>query len=68
MLNMKGILEAAPWVFSVLEEEGIGIIEEIGLQFTDIVENISFMQRNENKCAVEKQRYYKHSPYLGYSQ
>jgi predicted phosphodiesterase len=51
----EGILEAAPWVFSVLEEEGIGIIEEIGLQFTDIVENISFMQKKmKTSAAVEK--------------
>lgn len=51
----EGILEAAPWVFSVLEEEGIGIIEEIGLQFTDIVENISFMQEKmEISTAAEK--------------
>ena len=51
----EGILEAAPWVFSVLEEEGIGIIEEIGLQFTDVVENISFMQK-EMELSVAKEK------------
>lgn len=51
----EGILEAAPWVFGVLEEEGIGIIEEIGLQFTDVVENISFMQK-EMELSVTKEK------------
>lgn len=50
----EGILEAAPWVFSALEEEGIGIIEEIGLQFSDVVENISFMQKEMELNAVKE--------------
>ncbi len=51
----EGLLEAAPWIFSVLEEEGIGILEKIGLQFKDVVENISFMQKEmELNAAKEK--------------
>jgi predicted phosphodiesterase len=41
----QGILEAAPWVLSFLEE-GAGVIEEIGIQFADVVNNISSLQKD----------------------
>lgn len=47
----KGILEAAPWVLSFLEE-GAGVIEEIGLQFADVVENISILQKEMEQDVI----------------
>ncbi len=44
----EGILEAAPWVLSALQE-GIGVIENIGGQFMEVVENISFLQKEMEK-------------------
>ncbi|RJX24676.1 MAG: hypothetical protein C4554_08660 [Dethiobacter sp.] len=44
----EGILEAAPWVLSTLQE-GIGVIENIGIQFMEVVENISFLHKEIEK-------------------
>ncbi|NMB41333.1 MAG: hypothetical protein GX996_05295 [Firmicutes bacterium] len=46
----EGTLEAAPWVLNALQE-GIGVVENIGGQFTEIVENISFLQNEIDKTA-----------------
>ncbi len=40
----QGVLEAAPWVLHVLQE-GAGIIENIGIQFAEVVESISFLEK-----------------------
>ncbi|MDO9536346.1 MAG: metallophosphoesterase [Bacillota bacterium] len=47
----QGILEAAPWVLSFLEE-GAGIIEEIGIQFANVVDNISILQKEMEKNVI----------------
>lgn len=46
----EGILEAAPWVLTVLQE-GMGVVENIGGQFMEIVDNISFLQKEMEKNA-----------------
>jgi predicted phosphodiesterase len=47
----QGILEAAPWVLSFLDQ-GAGIIEEIGIQFTNVVENISILQKEMEQNVI----------------
>lgn len=47
----EGVLEAAPWVLSVLQE-GAGVVENIGGQFTEIVDNISLLQKEIEKSAT----------------
>ena len=46
----EGILEAAPWVLTVLQE-GMGVVENLGGQFMEIVDNISFLQKEMEKNA-----------------
>ena len=50
-VEYEGVLEAAPWVLSVFHE-GIDVVENLGGQFTEIVENISFLQREMDKNAA----------------
>lgn len=40
----QGALEAAPWILHVLQE-GKDIVNNIGFQFTEIIENISFLEK-----------------------
>lgn len=40
----QGALEAAPWVLTVLQK-GTGVVESLGGQFTEIVDNISFLHK-----------------------
>lgn len=47
----QGALEAAPLVFHVLQE-GAGVVESMGSQFTEVVENIFFLQNEVGKNAV----------------
>ncbi len=47
-MEYEGALEAAPWILNVFHE-GIGIVENLGGQFTEIVENISFLQKEMDK-------------------
>lgn len=44
----QGVLEAAPWVLHTLYE-GRDIVENIGAQFTEVVESISFLEKEINK-------------------
>jgi len=47
----QGALEAAPLVFHVLQE-GVGVVESMGSQFTEVVENIFFLQNEVEKNSV----------------
>ena len=44
----QGVLEAAPWVLNVLQE-GRDIVENIGVQFAEVVESISFLEKEMEK-------------------
>lgn len=44
----QGTLEAAPWVLHVLQE-GKDIVENIGVQFAEVVKNISFLEKEMGK-------------------
>lgn len=47
----QGALEAAPLVFHVLQE-GVAVVEKMGSQFTEVVENIYFLQNEVEKNTV----------------
>jgi len=40
----EGILEAAPWVMSAFDE-GPAVIKNLGYQFTEVIDNISILQK-----------------------
>ncbi|NMB35399.1 MAG: hypothetical protein GX989_03810 [Firmicutes bacterium] len=52
----QGMLEAAPWVLHTLQE-GKNIVENIGVQFAEVVKNISFLEKEmrKNTFPVESQ-------------